>query len=310
MHGGGGVSSAAVRTRTALRSRRSLLPLRRLAVLLACTALTAACGSSTHSSSGSTTSTSTPAAQSATTQTGVATAPTTIEGSEIQALPPVSAPTGPPPTPAHAATVDRAFLQTVFNDAQRMWSHDFAAAGIAYVPAQLVLFASAVHSGCGPQQDVGPFYCPANRTVYLDLSFFDLLARQAGVGGFAQAYIVGHEIGHHLQHLLGIDVRVAAANHVDPSGENARSVRVELQADCLSGVWAHSVYRRGELTTADINDALKAAALVGDDVQRRAAGKPVDPGLFTHGSAAQRQQWLAAGFDSGKPESCDTLTSP
>jgi predicted metalloprotease len=172
-----------------------------------------------------------------------------------------------------------------------------------------VIFSSSVHSsGCGPQEGVGPFYCGANRTIYLDVGFFDLLARRAGLGGFAQAYVLGHEFGHHAQHLLGIDRRVAAANHANPGGENALSVRVELQADCLAGVWAHSVYTRGELTPTDLEQKLNTAVLIGDDFHARAAGMTIDPGLFTHGSSAQRRHWLMTGFESGQPGACDTFS--
>jgi predicted metalloprotease len=148
---------------------------------------------------------------------------------------------------------------------------------------------------------VGPRDLPRRR-------LFDLLARHAGLGGFAQAYVIGHEFGHHLQQLLGIHKRVAAANRLNPAGKNARSVRVELQADCLAGVWAHSAYTRDELSVNDLEEKLKTAALIGDDFQRLAAGKPVDPGLFTHGSSAQRQRWLRTGFESGDPEACDTFS--
>ncbi len=196
----------------------------------------------------------------------------------------------------------------MFTDAQRLWSEEFRAAGLTYAPAGLVMFVSSVHSGCGTHGDVGPFYCGADRTIYLDLGFFDLLARHAGLGGFAQAYVIGHEFGHHVQHLLGIDRRVAAANQANPAGQNALSVRVELQADCLAGVWAHSAYTRSELTTTDVEEKLRTAALIGDDFQARAAGRPVDPGLFTHGSSAQRRQWLRTGFESGDPDACDTFS--
>jgi predicted metalloprotease len=172
-----------------------------------------------------------------------------------------------------------------------------------------VLWSSHVHSGCGFQENVGPFYCGANRTIYLDLGFFDVLARRVGLGGFAQAYVIGHEFGHHVQHLLGVDRRVAAANQSHPAGQNRLSVRVELQADCLAGVWTHSQYSRDELSVSDLEEKLKTAALIGDDFQRRSAGKPVDPGLFTHGSSAQRQQWLRKGFESGDPAACDTFSS-
>jgi predicted metalloprotease len=130
-----------------------------------------------------------------------------------------------------------------------------------------------------------------------------------GLGGFAQAYVIGHEFGHHVQDLLGISGRVAAANEASPGGRNARSVRVEVQADCLAGVWAHSAYTRDELTISDIEEKLTTAALIGDDFQARAGGKVVDPGLFTHGSSAQRQHWLRTGFEAGHPEACDTFSA-
>jgi predicted metalloprotease len=212
-----------------------------------------------------------------------------------------------PSPPAGDTKVDRSFLERTFNDVQRFWRHEFDAAGLTYTAARLVIFSSRVNSGCGVQENSGPFYCPANHGIYLDVGFFDLLARHAGLGGFAQAYIIGHEFGHHLQQLLGIHRRVAEANQGSPAGKNARSVLVELQADCLAGVWAHSAYTRDELTASDIEEKLKTAALVGDDFQARANNKPADPGLFTHGSSAQRQQWLKTGFESGDPGACDTF---
>jgi hypothetical protein len=205
--------------------------------------------------------------------------------------------------------VDRSFLEATFDDIQRFWQRQFNAAGLTYRPARLVIFSSIVRSGCGVQENVGPFYCPANHGIYLDAGFFDLLARQAGLGGFAQAYVIGHEFGHHIQQLLGIHSRVAAANQANPAGETALSVRVELQADCLAGVWAHSAYTRNELTVSDLEEKLKTAALIGDDFQARANGRPVDPGLFTHGSSAQRQQSLTTGFESGDAGACDTFSA-
>lgn len=281
---------------------------RLLAIGLVCALLAAACGSSSSHTSSSTTTASTTTSSTA----GTKTAPTPAEilGTQIHSLPSAPNPTGRPPSPSPTATtVDRAYLEAVFADAQRLWRHEFTSAGAMYAPAHLVFFTSTVHSpGCGVVEGAGPFYCGADRGIYLDVGFFDLLARRAGVGRFAQAYIVGHEFGHHVQHLLGIDRRVHAANGADPAGENARSVRVELQADCLAGVWAHSVYTRGELTRSELDDALRTAALIGDDFQQRAAGRLIDPGLFTHGSSAQRQHWLTVGFDSGKPGDCDTFT--
>jgi uncharacterized protein len=213
-----------------------------------------------------------------------------------------------PPAPASATPGnERAYLRAVFNDTNRFWRQEFNRAGVEYRPARLVLFRSAVHSGCGKQENVGPFYCGANQTVYLDLTFFDALARHAGVGPFGQAYIVGHELGHHVQFVLGISHRVAVLDQHEPGGANARSVRIELQADCLAGVWAHSSQARGQLTEADLDDAVRTAALVGDDFQQHASGRVVDSALWTHGSSAQRQHWLTTGFRSGKPESCDTF---
>jgi uncharacterized protein len=130
-----------------------------------------------------------------------------------------------------------------------------------------------------------------------------------GIGGFAPAYINAHEFGHHVQNLIGLTQRVAAADRQDPSGENDRSVRVELQADCLAGVWTHSVYTRGQLTDDDLNQALRAAAVVGDDFQMEMAGQTVDRSLWTHGSSEQRQRWLTTGFETGDPGACDTFTA-
>jgi uncharacterized protein len=201
----------------------------------------------------------------------------------------------------------------VFDDAQAMWKREFEAAGITYTPARLTIFRDAVDTACGAQSaSVGPFYCGADHGVYLDTRFFDALSRQVGVklGDFAQAYVIGHELGHHVQLLLGISRRVAADNHQDPAGTNARSVRVELQADCLAGIWKHSSYRRGEITDQAIGEALRAAAVIGDDFQQRRATGTVRPEDWTHGSSAQRQHWLTVGFDEGRPAACDTFTQP
>ena len=180
---------------------------------------------------------------------------------------------------------------------------------MTYHPARLTIFSQQVHTACGAQPaDVGPFYCPASFGVYLDPTFFTALSRKVGVRlrGFAQAYVVGHEVGHHVQTLLGIGHQKAAANEQDPARANARSVRFELQADCLAGVWMHSVYQRGELSDADLEQALNAAAVVGDDFLAH-AGQSRPPEEWTHGSSAQRQQWLKTGFEEGKPDACDTL---
>jgi predicted metalloprotease len=277
----------------------------RAAPLLACCALIAAgCGSS---SSGST---NTLAATTTSTTTGSATDAGTIQGNELDQMPKAPEPSGSAPTLSGSSVAgERTYLRAVFNDAQAFWQHEFSAANLPYTPAVLTLFSQAVESsGCGAQADVGPFYCGANHGIYLDIRFFQLLAQRFGVGGFAQAYIVGHEFGHHVQNQTGLQHRLAAADQQDPAGQNARSVRYELMADCLSGVWAHSVYRRGELTDQDLEQALKTAAVIGDDFQRRMAGRPMETALWTHGSSAQRQHWLRTGFDTGDPGACDTFT--
>jgi len=274
--------------RTTSKTRTSSLRAAELVLLLlvACCAI-AACGSGSSSSSSS---------------------KTTIDEPVLRQLPRAPEPSGAPPAQAGTSTSEqRAYLTAVFHDTQALWLREFGAANQAYRPAGLTLFSQAVQSGCGKQADVGPFYCPASLGIYLDLNFFRLLQQRFGIGGFAQAYIIGHEFGHHVQNLLGINRQVAAANQADPAGENARSVRVELQADCLAGVWAHSVYQRGQLTDDDLNQALRTAQVIGDDFQQQMAGHRVDSGLWTHGSSALRQQWLKTGFESGEPGSCDTF---
>jgi predicted metalloprotease len=195
----------------------------------------------------------------------------------------------------------------VFDDAEAMWQREFQRSGLTYRPARLTIFSRQVNTACGTQSaDVGPFYCPASFGVYLDTEFFVALSRQVGVriGDFAQAYVVAHELGHHVQTLLGITRQKAIADQRDPAGVNARSVRFELQADCFAGVWVHSAYRQGAVSRADIQDALNAAAVVGDDFAGRGA-RPRE--TWTHGSSAQRQHWLLTGFTEGSPAACDTF---
>lgn len=286
----------------------------RVLIVLIVAAVLAGCGSSTHPSTAPAT-TASPTTQTSTAGTGTTTTTAGTDPSEkLDKLPPATQESKSPPTAPTTSTAasERSYLTSVFNDAQRFWDKEFSQSGVRYQSARLQLFANAVHSGCGAQSDTGPFYCPANHTVYLDLSFFETLARHVGVGQFGQAYIVGHELGHHIQNLLGINQRVHALDQQDPNGANARSVRTELQADCLAGVWAHSNQARGDLTETDLTDALKTATFVGDDFQQKAAGRVVDSSIWTHGSSAQRQHWLKAGFESGRPSDCDTFstTSP
>jgi uncharacterized protein len=234
-----------------------------------------------------------------------------VPADSLNKLPKAAEPSGPPPSFSSASrAAQEQYLTAVFHDAQALWQREFAAGGLDYSDARLVLFSRAVHStGCGAQADVGPFYCGDNHTIYLDLRFFDMLVTRFGVGGFAPAYINAHEFGHHVQTLLGIAQAVRAADRQDPGGRSARSVALELQADCLAGVWAHSVYTRGQLTDEDLNQALEAARIAGNDFQARMAGRTVDSSLWTHGSSADRQHWLKVGFETGSPGACDTFSS-
>lgn len=205
------------------------------------------------------------------------------------------------------------FVSVVLADTEDTWRTMFPEIGSVYEEPTLVLFSGAVESACGfAQAAVGPFYCPADRKVYIDLSFFDdLRKRFRAPGDFAQAYVVAHEIGHHVQTLLGISERVHAAQRRSNEREaNAMSVRMELQADCLAGLWGHHAERtRGILEAGDVEEALNAASAIGDDRLQRQAGGYVTPDSFTHGSAAQRQRWFNRGMQSGKLESCDTFSA-
>lgn len=222
-------------------------------------------------------------------------------GSDAGTLP------APPPSHRH----DRGFLRAAFDSAQAMWKQEFTDAGLHYQPAQLVFFDSQIHTPCGTQSaETGPFYCPAAHGVYLNTGFFDALARAYGINGpFAAGYVTAHEVAHHVQQLLGLHARVAAADAHDPAGANARSVRVELQADCYAGIWLHAVARAGELTDADVNDILTAAAVVGDDYQRNKAGVELAPESWTHGSSRQRVHWVSVGKRTGLPADCDTFSA-
>ncbi len=202
------------------------------------------------------------------------------------------------------------FVSFVLDDAQGFWKQQFAAAGKPYQQAKLVLFRNQVNSGCGlASSDTGPFYCPLDQKVYIDLGFFDELNRRfKAPGDFAQAYVLAHEIGHHVQQQLGIEGKVRQQSQDNPGDANALSVRLELQADCFAGVWARSTYDRGILENGDLQEGLTAAAAVGDDrIQQQAQGR-IDPETFTHGTSKQRAHWLQTGFDSGKLESCDTFS--
>jgi predicted metalloprotease len=203
------------------------------------------------------------------------------------------------------------FLRFVTGDINDFWAGRFGRANTTYRPAIVNLFDGDVQTGCGPATAaVGPFYCPADEQVYLDLSFFrELAQRFKAPGDFAQAYVVAHEIGHHVQNITGITAQVEQATQGDPSQANALSVRTELQADCLAGVWGHSTYERGLLESGDLEEGLTAAAAVGDDrIQAETTGQ-VRPDTWTHGSSEQRTTWFKRGFDSGDAEACDTFSN-
>jgi predicted metalloprotease len=203
------------------------------------------------------------------------------------------------------------FVSFVLDDVQQTWTQAFDAAGAQYRPATMVLFRNGTQSGCGiGQSAMGPFYCPLDEKVYLDLGFFSELDQRFGApGDFAQAYVIAHELGHHVQHLLGMDARVREFQRSNPDVANQLSVRLELQADCYAGVWAHSAAERQKLSTGDIEEGLGAASAVGDDrIQSRTTGS-VNVDSFTHGSARQRSEWFKRGFESGRSTSCDTFAS-
>jgi uncharacterized protein len=205
----------------------------------------------------------------------------------------------------------REMVSVVLGDTEEAWQQIFAAQGGRYEEPRLVLFSGAVESACGlAQAAVGPFYCPADRKVYIDLSFYeDLRERFGAPGDFAQAYVIAHEVGHHVQTLLGISEQTQAAR--ERAGEreaNAISVRQELQADCLAGVWAHNASSaRGLLESGDVEEALNAASAIGDDRLQRQATGHVSPDSFTHGSSEQRQRWFRRGMESGALEACDSF---
>ena len=201
------------------------------------------------------------------------------------------------------------FVSFVLDDVQNIWAKTLPNYGAQFHPARLVLFRNSTSSGCGGAESaMGPFYCPVDERVYLDLGFFDELQQKFGASGdFARAYVIAHELGHHVQHLLGTDARVRQQQEANPSAANELSVRLELQADCYAGVWAHSTEQRQMLQTGDVDEALNAAASVGDDrIQQQTTGR-INVDSFTHGSAAQRSEWFKRGFESGDPRNCNTL---
>jgi predicted metalloprotease len=216
------------------------------------------------------------------------------------------------------------FVAQVSRDIEELWQREFEAAGREYDPVGPartlaetasrpgpVVFSQATRTACGVgSAATGPFYCPADERVYIDLTFYRQLSQRFGASGdFAQAYVLAHEVGHHVQHLLGIDREVQQLAQRDPDSRNELSIRQELQADCFAGVWAHSVYERELMDDGDLVEALAAAAAIGDDqIQERTTGR-ISPESWTHGSAEQRSRWLRRGFETGSPDACDTFSS-
>ena len=201
------------------------------------------------------------------------------------------------------------FVSFVLDDAQGVWQEQFRRAGTTYEPARLVLFRGGTGTGCGMGQSaMGPFYCPLDQRVYIDLDFFrELDSRFGAPGDFAQAYVLAHEIGHHVQNQTGVAARVREAQQGNPGAANELSVAMELQADCYAGVWANSAQQRGKLDPGDVEEGLGAASAVGDDrIQQRTTGR-VNVDNFTHGSAQQRASWFMRGFQSGNPDNCNTF---
>ena len=202
------------------------------------------------------------------------------------------------------------FMNFLLTDIQATWEEQFAAAGTTYDDATFTIFDDAVDTACGAASSAtGPFYCPPDSGIYLDLGFFrELRDRFGAPGDFAQAYVVAHEFGHHVQNELGISEDVRGRQQQDPDRANEYSVLLELQADCLAGVWAHTVSEQGDLESGDLSEALAAAAAVGDDRIQQSTSGTVNPETWTHGSSEQRTAWFRTGFDSGQAAQCDTFS--
>jgi uncharacterized protein len=217
------------------------------------------------------------------------------------------APAHPPPADDRMAK----FVSTVLADTEDVWKNVFAQGGGTYREPRLVLFRGATRTACGQgQAAMGPFYCPGDEKVYIDLGFYETLRSRLGApGDFAQAYVIAHEVGHHVQNLLGISARMEQMRgRVSQVEYNGLSVRLELQADCLAGVWAHHAQNaRQILEQGDVEEAMNAAARIGDDALQRSAGGAVVPESFTHGTSAQRQRWFSNGLKSGSVKACDTF---
>lgn len=201
------------------------------------------------------------------------------------------------------------FVSFVLDDTQKTWTQILTPQGVPYRHAKLVLFRDSIDSACGQAQSAsGPFYCPRDEKVYIDLGFYDELKQRFGVPGeFAQAYVLAHEMGHHVQKLIGVEQKVHAAQEQNPRNANRLSVDLELQADCFAGVWGHSTDERKLLDPGEVEEGLNAAAAVGDDRLQRMATGHVNPETFTHGSSQQRMAWFQRGFSTGDMNQCNTF---
>jgi predicted metalloprotease len=215
-----------------------------------------------------------------------------------------SAPQAPSPQENQSAQL----ASFVLDDVQNTWTKILAAENIRYARARMVLFRDYTRSDCGAAQAAtGPFYCPADQKVYLDLGFWNQLKQFGASGDFAQAYVVAHEIGHHVQNVLGIERKVRTLQQQNPGARNRLSVAVELQADCFAGIWAHSSGERNILEPGDIQNGLQAAAAVGDDRLQKMSQGYVTPDSFTHGSSEQRMTWFKRGYSTGQVSACNTF---
>ncbi len=227
--------------------------------------------------------------------------------SQTQSAPSNSTPTGRP------ADEMGQFVAAVLGGTEDAWGAVFRQGGAQYEPPRLVMFRGSTQTACGQgQAAMGPFYCPADRKVYIDLSFYETLKRQLGApGDFAQAYVVAHEVGHHVQNLMGLTGKVdSMRGRVSEREHNALSVRLELQADCFAGIWAHHNHKsKAILEAGDVEEAMNAAAAIGDDALQRKSQGVVIPDSFTHGSSEQRQRWFYKGLETGSVQACDTFNA-
>ncbi len=203
------------------------------------------------------------------------------------------------------------FISFVLDDVQKTFEAMFKERGLTYRHAHLVVFTENVDTGCGESSAaVGPFYCPPDQKAYIDLSFYRELKDRLGAGGdFAEAYVLAHELGHHVQNLMGIEEKVRTEMERNPREQGDLSVKLELQADCYAGVWGHSTEQRQILDAGDVAEAMNAASAIGDDRLQKMAGRRVNPETWTHGSSDERVRWFRRGFDSGRFESCDTFSA-